>query len=95
MISQEAKRTTNEVAFALPALLEIKAKLNPIRDFLRKSLFKYSSFHHRLNITDGALCLFVYRKFKLNLAGKFLIFPESWIYDSRSKEQGEKVKRNS
>ena len=95
MISQEAKRTTNEVAFALPALLEIKAKLNPIRDFLRKSLFKYSSFHHRLNITDGAPCLFVYRKFKLKLAGKFLIFPESWIDDSRSKEQGEKVKRNS
>ena len=26
------------------------------------------------------------------VAGKFLIFPESWIDDSRSKEQVEKVK---
>ena len=55
MIFQEAKRTINEVAFALPELLKIKAKLNPIRDFLRKSLHKYTSSHHRLNITDGAL----------------------------------------
>ena len=92
MTFQEAKRTIDEVAFALPELLEIKAKLNLIRDFLWKSLFKYSSFHHRLNIIDSASYLFDFGKFKLNLAGKFSVFPESWIDDSRSKEQVEKVK---